>query len=309
MRNGGPTIVDVARAAGVSKSLVSLAIRDDPGVSAATRSRILEIADSIGYRSNHWARSLVAGRTNLVGVLLNELANPHNTDVVEAVEDAAQQHDLGVVIGHGRRDPAQLKLKLEEMMRLGLDGFVVVSAHVPVEALVTAARQAPVVVVANPYQLPDGVSQVRNDDSDGARQAVEHLLSQGHQHIGFLAGTQSRTTREREEAFRVVMEEHGLASVVSDTGRFAKDISAVFASNDRAAARLLGIASDQGRRVPEDLAIVGYDDTELARLLRPRLTTVSQPRAEMGRTAMEILLSGSTERVVLKPSLVVRESS
>lgn len=306
-----PTIVDVARAAGVSKSLVSLAIRNDRGVSEATRNRILEVADEIGYRSNHWARSLVAGRTNLIGVLLNELGNPHNTDIVEAIEDVAVEDGMGVVVSHGRRDPGTLAERLQAMRRLGLDGFVIVSAHVPGMELEAAARQAPTVVIANPYELPDNVSQVRNDDAAGARQAVEHLLARGHKGIGFLAASESRTTRVRAEAYEDVMDAHGLASHVwwNPASVLAERPSAVFASNDRAAVRLLGSAADAGLRMPDDLAIVGYDDTELASLVRPKLTTVAQPRAEMGRRAMEILLSGGVERVVVEPSLVVRGSA
>ncbi|HJE51267.1 MAG TPA: LacI family transcriptional regulator [Tessaracoccus flavescens] len=308
--SGAPTIIDVARAAGVSKSLVSLAIRDDPGVSAATRQRILEVADRIGYRSNRWARALVRGRTNLIGVLLNELDNPHNTELVEALEDAAGEQGLSVVLSHGRRSPDQLAARLEEMMCLGLDGFVVVSAHVPVQMVAEAGLQAPTVVVGNPYELPEHVSQVRTDDETGARQAVEHLIERGHRRIGFFQATQSRTSCVRAEAYSALMREHGLSPVVSrHLQGCCADVTAVFASNDRAAARLLGAASDEGRRVPDDLAVVGYDDTDLAVLLRPQLTTVAQPRAEMGRTAMRIVLGGGVERVVLDPELVVRNSS
>lgn len=307
-----PTIVDVSRAAGVSKSLVSLAIRNERGVSEATRHRILQVAEEIGYRSNHWARSLVAGRTGLIGVLLNELGNPHNTDVVEAVEDVAAQDGLGVVVSHGKQDPSILAQRLQAMRQLGLDGFVVVSAHVPGGELRAAAQQAPTVVIANPYELPENVSQVRNDDASGARQAVEHLLARGHTRIGFLAASESRTTRVRAQAYEDVMAEHDLEASVWRDGAAVftgERPSAVFASNDRAAARLLGSAADKGVDVPGELAIVGYDDAELASVVRPQLTTVAQPRAAMGQRAMEILLSGAVERVVVEPTLVVRSSS
>lgn len=311
-RRGTPTIVDVAEAAGVSKSLVSLAIRNGRGVSAATRAHILEVADSLGYRSNHWARTLVAGRTNLIGVLLNDLGNAYNTEIVDAVEDAAAEEGLSVLVSHGRGDPDLLSQRLDSLMGLGLDGFVIVSAHTPPAALARAARQAPTVVVANPYELPDTVSQVKNDDDAGARQAVEHLLGRGHTRVAFLGKSSSRTTRQRRAAYRSVMEEHGLAALdVQDHAMLVGPDrpSAVFASNDRTAARLLGAASDASLTVPRDLAVVGYDNTELATLLRPQLTTVAQPLQEMGNTAMRIVLSGSVERVVLSPSLVVRSSS
>ena len=247
-----------------------------------------------------------------MGVLLNDLGNAHNTEIGSAIEEAAAERGLSVVVSHGRRDPALLEERLGSLVGLGLDGFIVVSAHTPPAALGAAVARAPTVVVANPHRLPSGVSQVRNDDADGARQAVEHLLARGHTRIGFLAGSTSRTARERGAAYREVLAERGLDPVTYVDEGFvvgADRPSAVFASNDRAAARLLGAAADAGLRVPDDLAIVGYDDTELARLLWPRLTTVAQPHAEMGRRAMEIMLSGCVEREVLRPTLVVRDSA
>ncbi|NLE98162.1 MAG: LacI family transcriptional regulator, partial [Propionibacterium sp.] len=121
MRNR-TTIVDVARVAGVSKSLVSLAIRDDPGVSEETRARILRVAEDLGYRSNLWARSLVQGSTGLVGVLLTDLSNDYHTDVVIGLEDAATERGLGVLIGHGRRDAERLTAQLDRFVQLGVDG-------------------------------------------------------------------------------------------------------------------------------------------------------------------------------------------
>ncbi|MDO5495928.1 MAG: LacI family DNA-binding transcriptional regulator [bacterium] len=299
----------MARAAGVSKSLVSLAIRDGAGVSPQTRERILEVADRLGYRSNQWAQSLVRGRSHLVGVLLTDLRNPYHTDVVVGVEDAAAEQEMEVLISHGRRDPALLAERVRSLLRLGVDGLVVVSAHTPPEALAEAVRTTPVVVIGRPASVPDGISQLCNDDAAGARLAVEHLVGLGHESIVYLQNSRSVAARARGEAYEVVMRERGLAPrVIGDVEELGA-ASAVFASNDRGAVAMLGALHDSGLRVPEDVAVVGYDDTDLATIVRPQLTSVAQPRGEMGRRAMEILASDVVVREMLQPELVVREST
>lgn len=309
-----PTIVDVARVAGVSKSLVSLAIRGDAGVSSESRARILKVADELGYRSNRWARSLVRGRSQLVGVLLTDLKSAYHTDVVVGVEDAAAERTLEVVISHGRRDSATLAARLDSLVRLGVDALVVVSAHAPMSALAAAAEAVPTVVVGRPRRLPATVSRVCNDDEAGARLAVEHLLARGHDRIGYLQSSDSAAALARRDAYRSAVEEAGLpVTVLDEPDDLARpagaDLTAVFASNDRGAAAVLGWAYDAGRRVPDDLAVVGYDDTDLAVTLRPTLTSIAQPRLDMGRRALEIVAGGEVVRETFPPHLVARSST
>lgn len=309
-----PTIIDVARAAGVSKSLVSLAVRGEPGVSTESRTRILKIAEDLGYRSNRWASSLVRGRSQLIGVLLTDLRSAYHTDVVIGVEDAAAEQGLETVVSHGRRDPGTLAARLDSLVRLGVDAVVVVSAHAPMSALAQAAESVPVVVVGRPRRLPATVSRVCNDDEAGARLAVEHLIAQGHERIAYLQASESAAALARRDAYRKVLEEHALpTTVLSDPADLSvsedEPVTAVFASTDLGAGAVLGWAYDAGCRVPEDLAVVGYDDTDLAVTLRPTLTSVAQPRLAMGRRALEIVSGEEIVREVFPPTLVVRRSS
>lgn len=315
-RRSNPTIIDVAEAAGVSKSLVSLAIRGDAGVSEGTRARILQVADELGYRSNRWASSLVRGRSQLVGVLLTDLRNAYHTDVVVGVEDAATDLGLEVIVSHGRRDPDLLTERLESLLRLGVDGIVVVSAHTPPEVLAKAAAQTPTVVVGRPRTLPEGVSQVSNHDELGARLAVEHLVGLGHRRIAYLQASDSPAAVARRTSYEEALQAHGLGSQVLRMGELPRLAdrgpgapTAVFASNDRGAALVLGEAHDLGLSIPGDLAVMGYDDTELARLVRPMLTSVAQPRLTLGRRAMEIIQADEVVREVHPPELVVRAST
>lgn len=292
--------MDVAREAGVSKSAVSLALRGDAGLGEGTRTAILAAAERLGYRQNRWARSLVQGRTGLVGVLLTDLSSDYQTEIVHGIEDAAEAIGLEVVLSHGRRNPAVLARRLDQLLDLGVDGVVVLSAMLPPELLGRAAERLPLVVVGRVDGLAESIGSVANHDEAGARLAVAHLLDLGHTRIAHLSMSPRAAARARRGAYEATVTEAGLTVAVfaaDDDGvtelvhaaRGAGRPTAVFASNDRGAVEVLGAALDAGLRVPEDLAVVGYDNSALSRAVRPALTTVDQPRPRLGRLAMEQL--------------------
>lgn len=319
--HGRPTIIDVARAAGVSKSLVSAALRGDAGVSEASRRRVADAADALGYRRNAWAQRLVSGRSSLVGVLLTDLRNAYQTDIVNGIEDAAAEAGYGVILSHGRRDPGLLRRRLAHLVELGVDAVIAITAHLDERGLRDAASRVPLVVVGRPHSVPDGAGWVSNDDETGARLAIQHLQRLGHERIAFLHGSDRPASVARRDAYRDASGMSGLEHDVRDEGilRLLESVgtpggpTAVFAANDRIAAQLLADAADRGLRVPHDLAVVGYDNTELAELVRPALTSVDQPREAMGRTAMSqalgLLHDEEVGHVVAAPTLVARASS
>ncbi|WP_219717585.1 LacI family DNA-binding transcriptional regulator [Zhihengliuella halotolerans] len=324
LESARPTIIDVARAAGVSKSLVSSALRGDPGVSAASRERVLAAAGRLGYRKNGWAQRLVSGRSNLIGVLLTDLRNAYHTDIVNGIEDAAAAAGYGVLLSHGRRDRDVLLTHAEELLDVGVDGVVAITSHLPPADLQRLADRAPVVVVGRPAAVPAGVGWVSNDDEAGARLAVDHLAARGHERIAFLTASDRPAAAARRGSYRQRIAELAARpreydARTGDVEALLADVrtpdgpTAVFAANDRVAARLLGGAIDAGLTVPGDLAIVGYDNTELAGLLRPSLTSIDQPRTSMGRDAMAQLAAliggGEPGREVAAPSLVARAST
>ncbi|WP_051130720.1 LacI family DNA-binding transcriptional regulator [Nesterenkonia alba] len=325
-----PTIHDVAKAAGVSKSAVSLAIRNQKGVSEATREHILAVAQELGYRSNVWARSLVQGRTGLVGVLLQDLGNSYHRDVTAGVEDAAAEHDLRLVIGHGRRDQKRLQAELDSLLALGVEGVVIISAWVPPAYLDQVARRVPLVVVGRLPQHVPGLDSVANQDEIGARAAVEHLVELGHTRIAHLTGSTGPAAMQRRRAFRQMMRslwpevepqvegpdqlQAAIKYLVFQVRQEVAAPTAVFTQNDRIAAELVGACIDAGVRLPEQLSIVGYDNSSVCRMLRPQLTSVDQPRVKMGHMALNMLferLGGRTEdkHLTVAPSLVVRGST
>lgn len=319
-----PTILDVAAAAGVSKSLVSLAVRGDPGVRAETRARILDAADRLGYRSNPWARSLVRGRSQSVVVLVDDLRSGYHTDVVHGVEDAAEENGMAVVIGDGRRDRDALRGRLERLMSLGPDGIVIVSGQADSAMIGEFASRLPLVVVGRPVDLPDGAGQVSNDDRMGMRLAVHHLVALGHRRIAHLPGSPRPAAVARRESYERTMAELGLgahARVIPTATELVDAVAAgeadaptaVCCANDRIAVDLIGRAVDAGVDVPGRLSVAGYDNLDLAAQVRPAITTVDQPRRAMGALALrqltDMLAGGETRREVVTPTLVLRDST
>ena len=330
-----PTIVDVAKAAGVSKSLVSLALRGDSGVSEATRARIAGIADQLGYRSNRLARSLVQGRTALFGAITTDLGNAYYTEILSGVEVAAENTGFGVLIGQGRRDAGRLASRLDDLIGLNVDGIVVVSSRVDPRVLASAAGRMPIVVVGRMPEVVPGVDTVTSDDEAGAFAATSHLLGAGHRRIAFATASSRPAARARRAGYAAAMHGAGAAALVlaaddlqalgsrvramltadpSAVGRTSSRATAVVASNDLTAVTVLDAAIDLGLDVPGDLAVVGYDNTALASLVRPRLSSVDQPSDSIGQLCVDLLLERlagrSTDRhEVLAPTLVVRASS
>lgn len=322
-----PTIIDIASAAGVSKSAVSLALRGDEGVSEATRQRIRAVADALGYRSNAVARALVQGRTGLIGVVVTDLRNPYHTDVALGVEELAAETGLRAIIAHGDREPDRLAQHLDAMVSLNVEGAVVVSSRVDPDVIAACATRIPLVIVGRPAIIPPGVDHVANDDGRGAALAVDHLAHLGHRSIAFLSNSDQPAALARRDGYIAALARWGgepplvLGAVSGDPLSHAidtlleSDRTAVLTNNDLTAVALLDRAHDLAVAVPGRLSVVGYDDTTLAATIRPRLTSVDQLTRELGATAMELLAERivegrTTDRaVVLQPVLQVRAST
>lgn len=318
-----PTIYDVARAAGVSKSLVSLVLRGSSGVSAASRAAVERAIRDLGYRPSRAASALAAGRTRLVGVLIDDYANPWFVDLLRGLDAALSPHGyrLSVVdtaTSAGFEDP------VDGLLSMRTDG-IIVARDVP--QVLMGHGVPPFVIAGTRSDVPDDVDSVGNDDVLGARLAVEHLFSLGHRAIGHLA-VAGGAGHARRESFVRAMRERGVAAVVTPyrgpaTERAGysgalemldahPEITAVFAANDVMAIGALGAARELGLEVPRDLSIVGYDNTALAQTRLIDLTTVDDDSFGVGRESGKLLrarIAGDEPvgvRRTLEPSLVVR---
>ncbi|MFI9509905.1 LacI family DNA-binding transcriptional regulator [Nocardia sp. NPDC052566] len=326
-----PTMEDVAARAGVSRALVSLVMRDSPKVSEHRRRAVLAAAKDLGYQPHIMARSLASRTSNIVGVMVSDLRNAFFADVVEGMDEAAQEAGLELILNTGRRGAARERTALKSLLSFRPGGIILLSPVLPVAAIREAAQQGPVVLVSRSSTIPD-VDTVNDDGEVGAALAVDHLVSLGHRRIVHLDGGGAFTSAARRRGYRTAMEHHGLepmivpsehtdsagmAAVQKLLNLFSRDNfpTALLCGNDFNAVGAMSALEEAGLRVPDDVSVVGYDNTSLAALRHISLTTIDQPRIQMGRLAIEALAErlrdGRTDPVRrrLQPSLVVRATT
>ena len=337
-RNGGATILDVANRANVSKSLVSLVMRGSPSVSATRRFAVLKAAAELEYRPNVLARGLRAERTHTVGVLLPGLQNPFLAVVARSLQTelaaSGYQTILGTEYGVADREMQAVETMLDQRV----DGLVLISPVISQSEILELAERTPVVLIAR--RSDDcAVDYVIDDGAAGAAMAVEHLVGLGHQRIAHISGTReegpsrasTQTDSVRCEGYKAAMRRMGLEKFVrvapgpyTETGgyRAARELlhdrsrpTAIFAGCDTAAIGALSAIEEAGLSVPRDVSLVGYDNSNLAALVRISLTSVAQPGQEMGALAARLLIQRVEEKrsepahVVVNPVLVTRSSS
>jgi DNA-binding LacI/PurR family transcriptional regulator len=300
-----PTIRDVAQRAGVSKSLVSLVLRNSGPVRDDKRRAVLAAIDELGYRPNAAARSLSERRTRTVGILLNDLRNPWFVDLLHGVNAVLHDEGLRALLAD-----ADLSRQIGEdltrtFLDLGVDGIIAVGTQPDASAVRTAALQVPTVVAGAREPLLPTVDVVANDDEHGARLATDHLLELGHQRIAHIAGP-GVVGEIRRRSFLATMaaadpassatvqpgdttEEGGYRAMVRLLGEDPRP-TAVLAFNDLAAIGALSAAEEFGLVIPRDLSIVGYDNTSVSRLRHLWLTTVDNASFDVGRRAARFLL-------------------
>jgi LacI family transcriptional regulator len=337
-RSDKPRIKDIAEQLGVSVATVSRALNDKPGVADDLRRRVIEMAAELDFTPNMAARSLNGARTGAVAFVVHQHGIPMANDqfyfvMLRAVERALSKHGYHVMIATvgEREDGRSEELRLVSERRV--DGVILAGPDINSSLALSAIQHGlPVVLVDNALERTPSDSVVC-DNREGARAAVEHLLSHGHERIAFVGGpTAWLSTRERRAGYEDAMHEAGLETMVIHeeattvtTGRAAgrklvgvphplPPPSAVFAVNDAMALGVMRAAREAGCRVPDDLAVVGFDDIDMAEVSDPPLTTVRIAKELMGELAARQLLELiHTERQLpvksgVATTLVVRTS-
>mgnify|MGYP003450947169 CR=1 FL=1 len=320
------TMEDVARAAGVSRALVSLAYRDRPGVSAETRARILEAGAALGYTPNRIAAQLAGNGGNTLGVFLQDLHNDLFADFYEGIVEVADAGSKEIVLSIGTIDGSRDVAALETLHQLRVDVILVGGLQLDDEAIRALSARVPVVCV---FRAVSGVDSVVSDDRFGAVAATQHLLDLGHRRIAFLANPPGNVYGHRREGYEAAMLGAGLQPrvVASSYARHdaARDTvalldahhppTAVFAHNDQAALGALDALALRGLRAGQDVSVVGYDNSSVSRFPGSALTTVDVDGVSLGRSAAEVALlrlddpAAPARLLNSTPALVVRSTT
>jgi len=288
---------------------------------------VLQAARELGYRPNAVARSLVEGRTHLVGALVADLHNPFYAEFLDGLQESLHGDGLRMLIGNSQWDPSFEDEAVEAFLELRVDGLVLLGIAPTNETLIEATSYTPTVIVGERDIQLESVDIVVDDDQLGARLAIDHLAELGHKRIAHIEGPRS----SRCEGYLVAMRRHSLAPYImvetadptEEGGRTAAIAlltrdprpTAIFAANDVVALGVLSAASELGLRVPGDLSVVGYDNTYLSASSHISLTSVDQPRRAMGRSAATLLSDRITDPAKparlreVTPELIVRRST
>ena len=325
---------DIARLAGVSQSTVSRVMNHDPRISAATQSRVEQAMARLGYRPNAAARTLITGRSNLMGLVVSNITNPFYPELIETIAAAAAEHDYTVVLCNTQESENLQLSMLDLLIEHQVDGAILTSPlrDSAIEIGRRGLDRVPLVTV-NRRMRGQRLDSVHLDNVLAGRLVAEHLWALGHRRIGFVGGLRSASTNsDRLRGVRSALRRLGrpLPREYVDHGQFtwrhgyaaAKSLltqadrpTALICADDLLALGVMDSAVDLGLEIPQDVAVVGFDDIPAAALRQVALTTVRQPVAEMGRRAVDLLMARITGaadpapvEVVLVPHLVVRRT-
>ncbi|HOJ61283.1 MAG TPA: LacI family DNA-binding transcriptional regulator [bacterium] len=327
------TLKEIARRAGVTANTVSRALNNRGGISKETQRRILKIAHEMNYIPDRIASSLRSMKSNLIGVMVPNVSTANWADILRGVEDCAYENGFQILLSNSQEERAREKAILEQFRSLRVQGLILMPSFESQELIRTIAGLPTPCVLINRRYMGYEIPFVMPDNVHGIRQAVAHLVNRGHERIGFVNGHPgSMTSQIRYNAFTESMRESGIdlagcpaimckGSCASATEAARKlleehpQVTALMCFSDLIAFGAYKAIQEGGRKIPGDIAVVGFDDVDLATIVSPPLTTVHIPRYDMGKTAMRMLLKAMAGEKIeplgqfMETRLVVRESA
>ena len=332
MARDNVTSLDVARRAGVSQSAVSRVFPPGASVSQSMTDRVLAAATELGYRPNVLARSMITGKSRLIGLVVAYLDNQFYPEILEKMSTSLQQRGYHVLVFMAQQTSGNIDSVLQEILDYQVDGIVLASVAMSSQLAEQCDAAGIPVVLFNRAQNDDSFSTVTSDNFAGGRALADFLVAGGHERIGYIAGWEGASTqRDREAGFRAGLADHGRRLFARGVGDFHTDRAAeaalamfsgdripdaVFVANDHMAFAVMDVLRSRlGLSVPDDVSVVGYDDVQLAAWPSFDLTTVTQPSDEMVAETVAALMAqiedGETapRRVLINGKLVVRGSA
>lgn len=331
-----PSVKDVAAAAGVSLGTVSNVMNRPEVVSPGTRERVERAMADLGFVRNESARQLRAGTSRTLAYVMMDGSNPFFHDVAQGIELAAEEADLSLFICNSNSRPEREEVHLDRLLQQRVQGILITPVNPDAPYLTDVSHRGVPVVIVDRVPSSSEYCSVAVDDVLGGRIAVEHLAEQGHTRVAVIGGPESiGQVHERLEGAKQIWTELGLpaedlvylptAALTVEEGRSAGERlaglparrrpTAAFCANDLLALGLLQQTIGAGLRVPDDLAIVGFDDIVFAAAAAVPLTSVRQPRQELGRAAAQLVLDEATnpahkhQQLTFTPELVARAST
>lgn len=325
------TIKDIAKACGVSYATVSRALNNSREINENTKKRIIRVAQSMGYSPNAIARSLVKNKTNMIGLLVPDIVNPYFHEVAKGVEDAANAMGYNVLLCNTDYNIEKEIVYKDVLLERRVEGFIVAPAS-DATGRIFKNENVPVVLVGD-MDEENNLNYVTTDNISGAFKATEYLIKLGHKKIAFVGGPEdAKTNRDRFKGYMNALEYYKIDKnniVIRSKGYKMKDgyscaleimksginPTAIFCANDLAALGVLQALDENSLSVPDDVSVIGYDDISFASLPRIKLTTVHQPKYEIGKLATKIIVKklkskkqGEPEKVILEPDLIIRDT-
>lgn len=323
------TIIDVAEKAGVSKSTVSRVLTNSSDVDPKTKKKVLAAIQELGYQPSRAAQVLRNKKTKLIAVLVPRISNAVFAELMQGIENEAAKHQYNVLLCDTDYK-AEKEMNYLKLIQNGqVDGIIMAAYHNEIAVIRDFQKFGPI-VLAGEYTEENIFPTVAIDHQKAAYQLTEHLIKQGHQSIGMVSGSRSSIiSRDREKGFHQAMVDYNVPvnkafikalSFGIQQGRdYIQTLlaegtipSAIFAANDELAVGIIQEAKKQGLRVPEDLAVVGFDDQPIATIVEPELTTIRQPFRQLGEKAVELLMKSfeheAAGKEMLETKLVIRDS-
>ncbi len=300
------TIYDVAREANVSMATVSRVVNGNQNVKPATRKKVLKVIEELGYRPNAVARGLASKKTTTVGVIIPDISNSMYAELARGIEDIATMYRYNIILSNSDQNQNKELQLLETMLGKQVDGIVFMSDVISSELLSEMKRSPTPIVLAGSIDESDSIASVNIDYYSAAYEAVNKLIANGHKRIAFISGPlTSKVNKDYKlKAYQTALNDAGLGYdeklIVECDNSYDEAIEAVetlreseptayFVSNDEMSFGVIHAVEANGQNIPEDVEVISYENSKLARMARPMLTSVALPLYDIGAVSMRLL--------------------